>query len=495
MVSDPANEFNLRRLPFLHGINDDTLAKLKSLSWTETKNKDDVIVEEGIEDGKMSMIVGGHCDVYKRVEATNEDVRVHKLHVGGFIGLGSMFDKEPHSATVKAGEDNTVVVFIKHSDFLANMTTDVSLSILHFMSKEMKLGRSEMAVLQSDKQGVMDDSTRILFYSTQDYEKRAFEEEMKKRDSDIKIHIDYLETQLNENTVTAARGYDVVCIFVNDICNSDVVHGLQSVGVKMIALRCAGFNNVDLALATTLGITVARVPAYSPYAVAEHAATLAMTLNRKMHLAVERVKNGNFSLNGLVGFDMHGRTVGVVGTGKIGQCFMAICQGLGMEILCYDKYPNDKVKEYATYVELDDLLKRSDIVSLHLPLFKDTYHLINDESLKMMKENAILVNTSRGALVNAKALINALKRKGIGGAALDVYEEEAEYFFKDMSRATTIQDDVLARLLTFNNVIITSHQAFLTTDALGAIASTTIGNVSSFASGNTLTKCENTLNK
>jgi len=261
-------------------------------------------------------------------------------------------------------------------------------------------------------------------------------------------------------------------------------------GTKLIALRCAGFNNIDLAVAKELGITVVRVPAYSPYAVAEHTVGLILTLNRKFHRAYARVREGNFSLDGLLGFDLHDRTVGIIGTGRIGAITAQILHGFGCQILAYDKYPNPDCKAIALYVDLPELFNKSDIISLHCPLTPETHHLINAEAIAQMKQNVMLINTSRGALIDTEAVITGLKSGKVGYLGLDVYEQEADLFFEDLSN-TVIQDDVFERLLTFPNVVITGHQAFFTEDALRNIAETTLTNISDFERGNT---CLNILN-
>jgi len=287
----------------------------------------------------------------------------------------------------------------------------------------------------------------------------------------------FFESRLDEETAPLAAGYDSVCVFVNDVVNSRVIDVLSEGGVKIIALRCAGFNNVDLVKAREKGIIVCRVPAYSPYAVAEYALGLILTLNRKYHRAHSRVREGNFSLDGLLGFDLHGKTVGVIGTGKIGQVFMDVISGLGVRILAYDKFPSDKAREKgAEYVDLETLYKESDIISLHCPLTHETYHLINDYAIKAMKKGVMLINTSRGPLINSNAVINGLKSGIVGYVGLDVYEEEADLFFEDLSDQV-IQDDTFVRLQTFPNVLITSHQAFFTEEAVENIRDTTYRNL------------------
>jgi len=294
----------------------------------------------------------------------------------------------------------------------------------------------------------------------------------------------FFEPLLTARTAALAEGFPVVCVFVHDRLDAEAIGTLAKGGTKLVALRCAGFNNVDLKAAAEAGLRVVRVAEYSPYAVAEHAAALLMALNRKIPRAHARVRDGNFSLDGLVGFDLHGKTVGVVGTGKIGACFARIAHGFGCRLLGYDARVNGELVAQTgiEYVPLDRIYAEADAISLHVPLFKETFHLIGAAALAKMKPTAVIVNTSRGALIDAAALIDALKAKRIGGAALDVYEEEEHLFFRDLSNEV-LQDDVLARLLTFPNVLITAHQAFLTEEALDAIAGTTLDNVAAFEAG------------
>lgn len=324
---------------------------------------------------------------------------------------------------------------------------------------------------------------KIAFYDTHSYDKTSFG----KVNEAFGYHIDFFEFKLNENTAPTSRGYDVVCVFVNDVVNAEVIAQLKESGVKLIALRCAGFNNVDLPAAAAAGIKAVRVPAYSPHAVAEHGIALLMALTRHIPQAYLRTKTANFNIEGLTGRDLYGLTGGVLGTGKIGQTMAALMQGMGMNVIAYDLYPNTEwAKERGIeYVSLADIFKRSDVLSLHCPLTEETKHVVNHDSMKTMKSDAIIINTGRGALIDSKALVHALKHHQIGGAALDVYEEESKYFFGDWS-THVLTDDVLARLLTFPNVIITGHQAFLTTNALGNIAETTLGNIKAFFAGEPL---------
>lgn len=316
-------------------------------------------------------------------------------------------------------------------------------------------------------------STRIAFFDTKPYDRRYFQN----HNQDFKFDITYLQDHLNETTVRLTRDFDAVCAFVGDDLNKKVIDALYEHGIKLIALRSAGFNNVDLDAAYGR-IHVVRVPAYSPEAVAEHAVTLMLTLNRKTHRAYYRVRDSNFSINGLIGFDMAGKTVGIVGTGKIGKAAIRILNGFGMRVLAYDVYPD---KEFAkkcncTYVDLETIYKESDIISLHCPLTPQNVHIINQDTLSKMKNSVMIINTGRGKLIKTKDLIGALKSGTIGSAGLDVYEEESEYFFEDRSEEA-INDDILARLLTFPNVLITSHQGFFTHEALTNITHTTLENI------------------
>lgn len=304
--------------------------------------------------------------------------------------------------------------------------------------------------------------------------------------------ISFLESRLSGETVALAGGFGVVCVFVNDTVDSAVAEGLQRAGVGLIALRCAGHNNVDLAACERHGLSVARVPAYSPHAVAEHAVALMLTLNRRIHQAHNRVREGNFSLNGLVGFDMFGKTAGIIGTGKIGKCVANILAGFGCRLLGYDSYRDTSLTDRLglRYVELGEILATSDILTLHTPLTPQTHHLINAQALEQMTPGVMLINTSRGALIDSRALIDGLKSGRIGYAGLDVYEEESGYFYEDLSDRV-ITDDVLARLTTFNNVLITSHQAFLTREALANIADTTLANVGEYDAGKRMRELTN----
>lgn len=323
---------------------------------------------------------------------------------------------------------------------------------------------------------------KIAFFGTKPYDEKSFNKVNEKYGFEIK----YFKGHLNRNNVMLTQGADVVCIFVNDTADADVIRAMADNGVKLLALRCAGYNNVDLNAAKDK-LTIVRVPAYSPYAVAEYTVALMLSLNRKIPRATWRTRDGNFSLHGLMGFDMHGKTVGIIGTGKIAKILIQILRGFGMNILAYDVYPdyNFAREHQVVYTSLDELYHSSDIISLHCPLTDETKYLINDYSISKMKDGVMIINTGRGQLIHTNALIEGLKNKKVGYAGLDVYEEENEYFYEDKSDRI-IDDDVLARLLSFNNVIVTSHQAFFTKEAMHNIAETTLQNIKDFETGKVL---------
>lgn len=316
---------------------------------------------------------------------------------------------------------------------------------------------------------------KFAVFDSREYDRPGLDKFSQGKDIEFK----HYETKLNSDTVRLAKGYDGVVVFVNDDVNGFVIGKLCEYNVKLIALRCAGFNNVDLNAARGQ-ITVVRVPAYSPRTVAEHTMAMLLTSIRRIHKAYIRTKNFNFSVNDFTGFELYGKTVGVIGTGKIGKAFTDICNGFGMNVIAYDIFPDDGVK--AEYVSLDELFSRSDIISLHCPLTPENKHLINTDSIRKMKKGVVIVNTSRGMLIDTDALIRGIKEKKIGAACLDVYEEESEFFFEDFS-GHIVHDDTLTRLLAMPNVIVTSHQAFLTKEALESIAETTIENIENFFSG------------
>jgi len=325
---------------------------------------------------------------------------------------------------------------------------------------------------------------KICFFDLHEFEKPFYQEALKQRGWDYTFQ----SARLEPETVALAQGSDVACCFTNDTISAPVLEKLKAGGVRLIALRAAGYNNVDLAAAARLDLPVVRVPAYSPAAVAEHAVALMLTLNRKIHRAYNRVRELNFSLDGLVGFDMQGKTVGIIGVGRIGQCAARIMRGFGCNVLLSDVQEDREFANSigARYASLDEILKSADIITLHCPLTPQTRHMIGSEQIAKMKPNVLLINTGRGALIDSRALIDALKHHRIGGAGLDVYEEEASVFFTDHSQ-DGIDDDLLARFLTFPNVVMTSHQGFLTNEALAHIAETTFANITEFERGERLT--------
>lgn len=320
----------------------------------------------------------------------------------------------------------------------------------------------------------------VAVFSTKPHDEQSL---TKARGDDDRIRLHFLEPRLTQETAALAAGHEAVCVFVNDDLSAEVLRTLAASGVRFAALRSAGYNHVDLRASASEGIRVARVPAYSPYAVAEHALGLILTLNRRIHRAHNRVREGNFSLDGLIGFDLHGKTMGIVGTGTIGTVFARIASGFGMRLLATDPRPNpDALEVGARYVDLDELLAGADVISLFAPLTEATHHMIDAAAIERMKPGVMVVNTSRGALIDTKAVIDGLKSGRIGALGLDVYEEEGPLFFEDRS-TSVIADDVFSRLLTFPNVIITGHQAFFTAEAVAGIAETTIRNLLAFATG------------
>lgn len=314
----------------------------------------------------------------------------------------------------------------------------------------------------------------LAFYDAKPYDMIWFD----KLKKDYNVNFKYFENKLNADTAVMAKGCDGAVAFVSDVIDAETVEILNMLNIKLVALRCAGYNNVDLKAAFDK-ITILHVPRYSPYAIAEHAVGMVLCLNRKLHRAYIRTKDFNFSLNGLVGFDLHGKTIGVIGTGKIGEAFINICKGFGTKILAHDL--NQSIKD-VLYTDINTICENSDIISLHCPLTADTYHMINENTISKMKKGVYIVNTSRGALIDSEALVNGLKSKKIGGAALDVYEEESDIFFEDFSDKIVF-DDLLTILLAMPNVLITSHQAFLTDEALKSIAEVTLKNIQMFFEG------------
>lgn len=474
-----SNEINeiFKDMAIFSSLDQPHLELIKEQITVENLESGENLFEEGVDGEGMYIVTHGNLEVLKKNKDGN-NVKIVDRGVGSLIGMTSLFvENKKRSATLRATEKTIVWKFTKENFLkLLQSRGDVAFNFLAYMSKEFReISDSNLSWMSN--QGAH--CFRLCVFDAKKYEQEAFS---KLQPDDVDIQ--YIDTKLTPESVSLAKGANAVCIFVNDVVNRAVLEKLASFKVKLVALRCAGFNNVDLEAAQELGISVARVPAYSPYAVAEHALALMMTLNRKTHKAYNRTREGNFYLNRLVGFDMHGRTAGVIGTGKIGKCMANILVGMGMKVIAWDAYPDEAFAKQAgmEYVELDTLLEESDVITLHVPLLPSTHHLIDDEAIQKMKDGVMLINTSRGGLVNTIDLIQGLKEKKIGSAGLDVYEEEKDYFFSDHT-GDIIGDDTLARLISFPNVLVTSHQAFLTSDALENIADTTLGNVREFREG------------
>ncbi|KAJ1547572.1 hypothetical protein HK405_005500 [Cladochytrium tenue] len=503
----------LERSGLFAGLDLPQLASLADRMDLVTFHKGDVIGAEGAIANHLFVLVEGSADMLKRIKAddpTSESVLLLTLGKGQYIGESPLLEGVPFSATLVAAAEPTRALRLAHDAFrvLVRSNPVIAESLLRGLSSELRAFRRVLAatlwapakatrrdslthILDSDAPTTAPAKkapqvVRMAVFDFMKHEKASFEAAVDRFRTDTPefadgshvLEVAYFEAKLDASTVMLAAGSHAVCVFVNDTVSAEVLTMLSTQGVRLIALRCAGFDRVDLKAAAALGIAVARVPAYSPYAVAEFATTLAMTLNRKVVTAAGRVRQGNFALHGLVGFDMYGKTVGVVGTGKIGQCFIKIMQGFGCRILCYDAYPSAQVASWpgCSYVTLDELLAQSKLISLHCPLLPETRHMINAETLAKTQRGVVLINTSRGALVDTRALIDALKSGHVAGAGLDVYENEQSLFFEDHS-AEAVPDDAYSRLLSFPNVIATGHQAFLTEEALDKIAEVTLENL------------------
>lgn len=472
LVSDP----NLDAVEPFASCAPDTRARLASAAAHRRLRPGEILFEEGDDGTFMFVVASGRLAVRTSTDS-GTSVVLRDMTAGDVGGLTTMTTEKTRSATLTA-IDESAVLTIPKDVFVEALAKhdDLTRAVIAFLAKKVRTKTRRLASLMS---GPQSGGTPVAVFDAKSYDAGAFDA-LQAEDLSFR----HFEAKLDEHTAALAAGHPVVCAFVNDDLSGPVIRALADGGTGLIAMRCAGYNNVDLSAASEAGLDVVRVPAYSPHAVAEHAMALVLTLNRKTHRAYARVREGNFSLGGLVGFDLHGRTMGVVGVGNIGSCMARIARGFGMTVLAFDAYPDADLAERVgfEYVELDALLGRSDVVSLHAPLNPDTYHLIDAERIGRMKPGAMLINTSRGGLVDAGALIDALKSGQIGAAGLDVYEEESEYFFEDRSDRV-ITDDLLARLITFNNVLITSHQAFLTKDALSNIATTTRDNIREWLGG------------
>lgn len=435
-----------------------------------------ILFREGDPGGFLFFVRHGALDALTSSDSAELSLLLRTLGPGDFGGLTSLTLGQPRSATLRAARASTLLTIDRASVLrLLDEHPDFAQSVIAALSQKVRHTNKRLAMLlPAAATGV-----RVAFYDTKPYDRASF-----LRHCGADIHPTWLTPRLDATTAELAAGHQVVCAFVNDDLSRPTLEQLARLGVGLVALRCAGFNQVDLTAADQLGLAVVRVPAYSPEAVAEHAVALLLTLNRKTHRAFNRVKEGNFSLAGLVGENLMGKTAGIIGLGQIGRSAAAILRGFRMRVLAYDLSPDPTFLQQhrVEAVDLDTLLRQSDVISLHAPLVPDTWHLINEANLAKTKAGVVLINTSRGGLVDSKALITGLKSGHIGAAGLDVYEEESEYFFEDRSDGV-ITDDLLARLMTFNNVLITSHQGFLTHEALDNIAQTTAENIREFASG------------
>jgi D-lactate dehydrogenase len=469
---------------FAH-VDQTTLQAVAEALESRTTPKGAYLFREGDPGGFVFLLAQGALEVRKQSDHGAE-VTLRVMSPGDVGGLTSTALDRPRSATLCARED-TQVLTIDRGRFLSLLDAhpDLVRSVLAFLGGKVRGKTARLATLMAGEQ--QGPGTAVAVFDAKPYDRRFLTAQA---GDDLALH--FLETRLGPETAGLAAGFRVVCVFVNDDLGPATLERLAAGGVELIALRCAGFNNVDLEAAAQHGLTVVRVPGYSPHAVAEHTIALILALNRKIHRAYHRVREGNFSLSGLVGFDLHGRTAGVVGLGKIGRTLAEKLVGLGMQVVGHDPWADEAwaAKAGVALMGLDELLGRSDIVSLNAPLTPETHHMIDAGAIARMKAGAMLINTGRGALVDTAALIEGLKSGRIGSAGLDVYEEESGYFFEDRSEQV-ITDDVLARLLTFPNVLITSHQAFLTDEALHNIAETTLGNIRTFLAGRRGAELEN----
>ncbi|MBN2352274.1 MAG: cyclic nucleotide-binding domain-containing protein [Spirochaetales bacterium] len=474
----------LKKAEIFAGLDPESLALISQKLDQVYYKRDDVICRDGDPGEEMFVIVTGEVAVTKQGPGGAE-VEITVLRSGEVAGVMSLFDEDVRSATLRA-KGNVELFRLDKNTFQEILSRNVDLArrLLAHLSRQLRSETRTVAQLLSPE---LDRRLKAAVFDTKPYTREAFEAANRGR---FALH--YFEPRLGLETAFLCSGFKAVCAFVNDDVSRPVLEELKRQGVELIALRCAGFNNVDVEAARDLGLSVTRVPAYSPHAVAEHAAALLLALNRKINRAYNRVREGNFSLSGLVGFDLFGKTAGIVGVGKIGKCLTAVLRGFGMTVLGHDALHDEEFASASglAYVSLEELLSRSDVISLHAPLMTETRHLINGRTIGLMKPGVILINTSRGALIDTAALIEGLKAEKIGAAGLDVYEEEEGYFFEDRSDRI-ITDDVLARLMTFNNVIITSHQAFLTREALAEIARVTLESLAEFESGRRLNELTN----
>jgi D-lactate dehydrogenase len=466
----------LRKVNYFADLDDRTLDLLQGQLQSVSFEPGQTICTEDEAADRMFIIEQGRIAVLKRGE-DDAQVQIAVLEPGDVAGANSLFGQGRRSATLRALTSARAWA-LGHAAFQGLLDAHPALArpVLRSLSRQLDQGGALVAKLLSQDS---DHRFKIVFFDSKPYVRAVFQSRNRYR-----YHFEFIEARLSVETAALATGSRVVCAFVNDNLDARVVDALYAAGVELIAMRCAGYNNVDLRACARHAMSVVRVPAYSPHAVAEHTVALMLTLNRRVHRAHNRVREANFSLDGLLGFDMHGKTAGVIGTGKIGRCLLDILAGFGCRLLAHDKYPDDGLarKLGVSYVTLERLFAESDIISLHAPLLPETRHLIDAAAIELMKPGVMLINTSRGALLDTQALIAGLKSGKIGYAGLDVYEEESEYFFEDYSDRV-MTDDLLARLTTFNNVLVTSHQGFFTCEALGNIADTTLENIREFELG------------
>jgi D-lactate dehydrogenase len=459
----------LSQVEVFRSVDPETVQAVASAVEQSDVAAGDYLFREGEPAAFMFVVVDGRLEVCKA--AGDVEIKMRTMGPGEAGGLTSMAVPKQRSASLRAHGDVRVFT-ISRERFLELLAVhpDLARAVIELLGDKVRVKTSQLAdyIARSDDTGRF----AVAVFDAKPYERPFLDSAA---GEDLALH--YFENRLGKETASLARGFPAVCVFVNDKLDAECLTQLAEGGVRLVALRCAGFNNVDLSAAARLGLSVVRVPGYSPHAVAEHTVAMILSLNRKVHRAYQRVREGNFSLTGLVGFDLHGRTAGVVGLGRIGRCLAEVLRGFGMEVLAYDPYPDADFAERVglRYVELHELLEQADVVTLNAPLTPQTYHLIDADAIERMKRGVMVINTGRGALIDTAALVAGLKDGHIGAAGLDVYEEESEYFFQDRSEEP-ITDDILARLLTFPNVLITSHQAFLTRDALQNIADTTLAN-------------------
>lgn len=466
----------LKKIPGFSRLDDELLSVIDEVMDPMTVRKGETLCTEGENGDKMFIIESGQVSVLKIVD-DHEPIEVAVLQNGDIAGEMGLFGQKKRTATLRA-KTECKLWMLHYAVFerLLEQHPSIARGLLNYMSGHLARETSIAAKLMAKD---MDKGLRIAFFHTTPYRNDLY---LQNNRYNYAMH--FFTPRLTMETVTLATGFRVIVVSANDYLDEEVINELHNLGVETITLRCAGFNNVDLKACEKHGMSVTRVPAYSPYAVAEHAVALMMGLNRRIHRAHSRVREGNFSLHGLVGFDMHGKTAGIVGTGKIGSCVVRILNGFGCDLLAYDVFQNQELVERFSlkYMELDELFAKSDIISLHAPMTPETYHLMNATTIEKMKPGVMLINTARGALVDSNALINGLKNGKIGYAGLDVYEEEGAYFFEDFSNRV-ITNDVLARLTTLNNLMITGHQGSLTQQAQESIVDTTIENIREFELG------------